>query len=78
MTAHGSSTLKTACSLAELICRPELSYKIISDIDPDRPELDSYRAQREGRDRESLRRDILRFQVKAPCVPRLSFELIHI
>ena len=40
MTAHGSSTLKTACSLAELICRPELSYKIISDIDPDRPELD--------------------------------------
>jgi len=40
MTAHGSSTLKTACSLAELICRPELSYKIISDIDPDRSELD--------------------------------------
>ena len=40
MTNHESSTLKTACSLAELICRPELSYEIIADIDKDRPKLD--------------------------------------
>ena len=39
MTEHGSSTLKTACTLAELICRPELSYDAIAEIDPDRPEL---------------------------------------
>lgn len=33
---HGSTTLKTAASLAELICRPELSYDVLSEIDPDR------------------------------------------
>ncbi len=40
MVAHNSSTLKTACSLSELICRPELSYKDLNDIDPNRPNLD--------------------------------------
>lgn len=30
---HGSSPLKTAASLAELICRPELSYEILAEID---------------------------------------------
>ena len=35
----GSSELKTACSLAELICRPELSYDKIAPLDPDRPQL---------------------------------------
>ena len=35
----GSSELKTACSLAELICRPELSYDKIAPFDPDRPQL---------------------------------------
>ncbi len=33
---HGSSNLKTAASLAELICRPELSYDSLATIDPDR------------------------------------------
>lgn len=33
---HGSSSLKTAASLAELICRPELSYEDISEIDKER------------------------------------------
>ena len=36
LEAHGSSTLKTAASMAELICRPELSYEILSEIDKDR------------------------------------------
>ena len=35
----GSAELKTACTLAELICRPELSYDKIADLDPDRPKL---------------------------------------
>jgi tRNA uridine 5-carboxymethylaminomethyl modification enzyme len=39
MTEHGSSTLKTACTLAELICRPELSYDVLCEIDPERPQL---------------------------------------
>lgn len=33
LEAHNSSLLKTAASLAELICRPELSYEIIGEID---------------------------------------------
>ncbi len=33
---QGSSTLKTAASLAELICRPELSYAILEEIDKNR------------------------------------------
>lgn len=36
---HGSTELKTAASLAELICRPELSYDILEEIDTDRPSL---------------------------------------
>ncbi len=35
----GSSGLKTAASLAELICRPELGYEKIAPIDPDRQHL---------------------------------------
>ncbi|MCM1327002.1 MAG: tRNA uridine-5-carboxymethylaminomethyl(34) synthesis enzyme MnmG [Bacteroidales bacterium] len=35
----GSSTLKTAASLAELICRPELSYEAIAPIDVDRKDF---------------------------------------
>ena len=31
-----SSTLKTAASLSELICRPELTYELLSPLDPDR------------------------------------------
>ncbi|MCD7737881.1 MAG: tRNA uridine-5-carboxymethylaminomethyl(34) synthesis enzyme MnmG [Lachnospiraceae bacterium] len=33
---YGSSQLKTGTSLAELICRPELSYDILGELDPSR------------------------------------------
>lgn len=39
LQAHGSSSLKTAASLAELLCRPELSYSDLDEIDKDRRPL---------------------------------------
>lgn len=36
LESHNSSSLKTAASLAELICRPELSYDILKEIDTER------------------------------------------
>ena len=36
---HGSSILKTGSSLAELMCRPELSYEMLAEIDPEREPL---------------------------------------
>ena len=36
---HQSALLKTGVSLADLMCRPELSYDILAEIDPDRKEL---------------------------------------
>ena len=39
LAAHDSSLLKTGTSLAELMCRPELSYEILGEIDPDRKPL---------------------------------------
>lgn len=39
LESHGSSPLKTAASLSELICRPELDYEILGEIDPDRRPL---------------------------------------
>ena len=39
LNAHNSSQLKTAATLAELMCRPELSYEILSEIDTDRESL---------------------------------------
>lgn len=39
LVSHGSSMLKTGASLAELICRPELSYEILSGIDSGRKPL---------------------------------------
>lgn len=36
---HGSAALKTGTSLAELMCRPELSYDILAEIDPERVKL---------------------------------------
>lgn len=38
---HGSTPLKTGTTLAELIRRPELSYEVLAEIDPQRPELAS-------------------------------------
>ena len=39
MESHESSSLKTAASLAELICRPELNYEILAEIDSERKPL---------------------------------------
>lgn len=39
LQTHGSSGLKTAASLAELLCRPELTYAMLAEIDPDRKPL---------------------------------------
>ncbi len=39
MEKNGSTFLKTAASLAELICRPELNYELLKEIDPDRKPL---------------------------------------
>lgn len=39
LVAHESSPLKTAASLADLICRPELTYEILNEIDKDRKPL---------------------------------------
>ena len=36
---HESSPLKTAASLAELLCRPELNYELLAEIDPEREKL---------------------------------------
>ncbi|WP_130838463.1 tRNA uridine-5-carboxymethylaminomethyl(34) synthesis enzyme MnmG [Lachnoclostridium sp. Marseille-P6806] len=37
LAAKNSAELKTACSLAELLCRPELDYDALAGLDPDRP-----------------------------------------
>ncbi len=39
LAAHGSSPLKTAASLADLICRPELNYEALREIDKNRKPL---------------------------------------
>lgn len=39
LTAHESAPLKTGVSLAELICRPELNYEMVSEIDAERKPL---------------------------------------
>ncbi len=39
LAKHGSAALKTGTTLAELLCRPELSYEALSEIDPERPAL---------------------------------------
>lgn len=39
LSKYGSSLLKTGTCLAELLCRPELSYELLKEIDPDRVSL---------------------------------------
>ncbi len=39
LASKNSAPLKTACSLADLMKRPELDYDLIAEIDPDREEL---------------------------------------
>ena len=36
LEVHGSTPLKTAVSMAELICRPELNYEVLGEIDAER------------------------------------------
>lgn len=36
---HGSTPLKTALSLAELLTRPELNYQMLGELDAERPKL---------------------------------------
>lgn len=39
LESYDSTPLKTALSLAELIRRPELNYRMLASIDPERPDL---------------------------------------
>ena len=39
LAEHDSASLKTGTTLAELMCRPELTYEILAGLDPDRKEL---------------------------------------
>ena len=41
LTSLNTSTLKTAATLAELICRPELNYELLAPIDKERQSLPS-------------------------------------
>ena len=41
LTSLNTSTLKTAATLAELICRPELNYELLAPIDKERQPLPS-------------------------------------
>lgn len=39
LESQGSTPLKSSATLAELICRPELSYQVLAGLDEKRPEL---------------------------------------
>lgn len=39
LAAHNSASLKTGTTLAELMCRPELTYEILAGLDAEREEL---------------------------------------
>ena len=39
LSKYGTALLRTAASMAELLCRPELSYEILAEIDTERPSL---------------------------------------
>ncbi len=39
LQAYGTTELKSGCSLADLIRRPELDYNKIAELDPERPDL---------------------------------------
>ena len=39
LTQNGSATLKTGSTLSEILCRPEMTYEMLSNIDKERPEL---------------------------------------
>lgn len=56
---HGSTTLKTAASLAELICRPELSYEKIAEIDKEREAFAKELCNAYAQDTSSLPMDVI-------------------
>lgn len=39
LAAHDSTPLKTGTTMAELMCRPELTYEMLAELDPERPHL---------------------------------------
>ena len=39
LESHNSSTLKTGSNLAEILCRPEITYEILADLDENRESL---------------------------------------
>lgn len=39
LESRGSTTLKTAASLAEILRRPEMDYQMLAPVDEDRPSL---------------------------------------
>ena len=39
LESYGSTSLKTAASLAEILRRPEMKYEYLAPVDPDRPDL---------------------------------------
>ncbi len=45
LESHGSTALKTGATLAELVRRPELDYFMLTELDPNRPELSYDTAQ---------------------------------
>jgi tRNA uridine 5-carboxymethylaminomethyl modification enzyme len=45
LEAHGTAGVKKGTSLAELICRPELDYRTVAELDPERPKLSGVSAK---------------------------------
>jgi len=39
LASHNSASLKTGTTMAELMCRPELTYEILAELDPEREPL---------------------------------------
>ena len=39
LSRHDSASLKTGTTMAELMCRPELTYEMLAEIDEERPKL---------------------------------------
>ena len=39
LARHDSASLKTGTTMAELMCRPELTYEMLAEIDEERPDL---------------------------------------
>ena len=46
LETHGSTPLKTGATMAELVRRPELSYVMLSEINPERPKLSKIQQNR--------------------------------